>query len=119
MWRPSSNSSTIYNKIGKVQLSDDQVTGSDKYRTANIILTGSDKTEVQSGDVVGYYRESYARYRLRTIQTDGYILYEFDGSNTPTSVDLNNADRHVNEQQPLIEFIIGMCVAIVASYNKL
>ena len=110
IWRPSSTSSTVYNRIGEVQLSDDQVIGSSEYQTANIILTGSDKIEVQSGDVVGYYREFFARYRLRTIQTDGYILYEFDGSRAPTSVDLNNANRHMNERQPLIEYIIGKCV---------
>ena len=107
VWRPSSTNSTTYNKIDEVQLSHDQVTGSGTYRTATIILTSNDKIEVQSGDVVGYYRESYSRYRLRTIETDGYILYEFDGSNDPTSVDLNNANRSKNEQQPLIKFTVG------------
>ena len=86
------------------------MTGSGEYRTANVILIGSDKIEVQSGDVVGYYRESFALYRLRTIRTDGYILYEFDGSRAPTSVDLNNADRHTNDRRPLIEYIISKCV---------
>ena len=100
----------IYNKIGEVQLSNNQVTGSGDYRTANIILTGDDAIEVQSGDVVGYYREGHARYRLRTIPADEYILYEFDSeSNTPTSVNLSNADRNINEQ-PLIEFTIGKFV---------
>ena len=100
----------IYNKIGEVQLLDHQVTGSGFSRTANIILTGDNTIEVQAGDVVGYYRQGGARYRLSTIQTDEYILYEFGGdSNTPTSVNLNNADRNINEQ-PLIEFTIGKFV---------
>ena len=100
----------IYNKIGEIQLLDDQVTGSGDYRTANIILTGDNTIEVQSGDVVGYYRQRGARYRLSTIQTNEYMLYEFRGdSNTPTSVNLSNADRNVNEQ-PLIEFTIGKFV---------
>ena len=110
VWRPSSTSSTTYNRVGEVQLSHDQVTGSGTYRTATIILTDNNRIEVQSGDVVGYYRESFSRYRLRTIQTDGYIQYEFDGTNAPTSVNLNNANRFRNRQQPLIEFIIGKCV---------
>ena len=97
----------MYNKIGEVQLSHDQVTGSGDYQTAIIILTGDDKIEVKSGDVVGYYREGYARYRLRTIRTDGYMLYEFEGSNTPTSVNLNNVDHRTNERQPLIKITIG------------
>ena len=105
VWRPSSVGSTMYNKIGEVQLqSDDQVTGSGNYRTANIILTGNDTIEVQSGDVVGYYNPPNIRYHVRTIQTDGYILYQFDGSSE--SVDLNRG-RSRDERQPLIQFTIG------------
>ena len=88
------------------------MTGSDTYQTATITLTGSDKIEVQLGDVVGYYREGGARYRLRTISTDGYILYEFNGLNIPTSVDLSNPSRLRNARRPLIDFIIGKHVAI-------
>ena len=111
VWRVASVDSTIYNKIGEVQLSDDQVTGSGDFRTANIILTGDNTIEVQSGDVVGYYRERGARYRLRTVQADDYILYEFDSeSNAATSINLNNADHNTNKEQPLIEFTIGKCV---------
>ena len=86
------------------------MTGSGDYRTVNIILTGSDKIEVQSGDVVGYYRQSYSRYRLRTIQTDGYIQYEFEGSNNLTSVNLKIANNYIDERQPLIEFTVGKYV---------
>ena len=119
VWRPSSTSSTAYNRIGEIQLSHDQVTGSGTYRTATIILTGNNRIEVQSGDVFGYYRQSFSLYRLRTIQTDGYIQYEFDGTNAPTSVNLNNADRDINEQQPLIEFIIGKCVYSITVVYRL
>ena len=114
VWRPSSANSTVYNRISQVQFSDDQVTGRSTYQTATITLTGSDKIEVQSGDVIGYYREGGARYRLRTIPTDGYTLYEFDGSsvNSHTSVNLISADHLRNARQPLIDFVIGKCVAI-------
>ena len=88
--------STIYNKIGEVQLPD-ELTGlsSSGIQTTDIILTGINIIQVQTGDVVGYYREAFSRYRFRTIRTDGYIQYEFDGTNDPTSVDLNNADRNM------------------------
>ena len=107
VWRPwpPSTSSTTYIKIGEVQLSDDEVTGSGNYQTANIILTGNDTIEVQSGDVVGYYHPHDARYRVRTIQTNGYILYEYAGSHE--SVDLNSNLHEKNEQRPLIQFTIG------------
>ena len=103
VWRAESVGSTVYNKVGEVQLqSDDQVTGSGDYQTAHIILTGNNTIEVQSGDVVGYYHPPDARYRVRTIQNDGYILYQFRGSFE--SVNLNNNN---NQQQPLIQFTIG------------
>ena len=113
VWRPASVGSTIYNKIGDVQLqSDDQVTGSDDYQTANITLTGNNTIEVQSGDVVGYYHPPDARYRVRTIQTDGYMLYQFSGSYD--SVDLNNNINNNDRRQPLIQFTIGKCAFIQA-----
>ena len=106
VWRPGSRA---YTKIGEVQLqSDDQVTGSGTYRTANIILTGNNTIEFQSGDVVGYYHPPQSRYRVRTIRTSGYIQYQFNGSPAPTSVNLNNADSN-NNRQPLIQFIAGKC----------
>ena len=118
VWQPASVDSTIYNKIGEVQLqSDDQVTGSGDYRTANIILTGNNTVEVQSGDVVGYRHPPDARYRVRTIQTDEYRLYQFSGSSA-LSVNLSNADQMNNNRQPLIQFTIGKCFhKIIMSYN--
>ena len=110
VWRPSSTSSTTYNKIGEVQLSDDQVTGSGDYQTANIILTGNNTIEVQSGDVVGYYHPPQSRYRVRTLRTNGYILYQFSGS--LESVDLNNNMDNDDQRQPLIHFTIGMYVSV-------
>ena len=109
VWRAASVDSTIYNKIGEVQLqSDGQVTGSGDYRTANIILTNN-TIEVQSGDVVGYYHPPDACYQVRTIQTDGYYLYQFDGSPAANnSEDLSQHNARPNNRQPLIQFAIGM-----------
>ena len=113
VWRPASVGSTVYNKIGEVQLqSDDQVTGSGTYQTANIILTGNNTIEFQSGDVVGYYRPPESRYGVRIIGTSGYRLYRFDELPLPTSVNLSNANSSNNERQPLIQFTIGKCMCI-------
>ena len=107
VWRPASVGSTIYNKIGEVQLqSDEQLYEfNDDVRIATIILTGANAIEVQSGDVVGYYHPPDARLRVITRETDGYILYLFSGSSN--SVDLNNTVGSYNEQQPVIQFTIG------------
>ena len=110
VWRLSSTNSTTYHKTGEVQLkSDNQVTGSGTYRTANIILTGNNTIEVQSGDVVGYYHPPNASYRVRTIRTNGYILYQFNGSSE--SVNLSNNINNNNQRQPLIQFTIGKLIA--------
>ena len=108
VWRPSSVGPTIYNRTGEVQLQSNQVTGSGTYRTANIILTGDDTIEFQSGDVVGYYHPSNARYQVRDISTPGYVLYRFDGSPVPYSVNLSEYDAiGGTSRQPLIQFMIG------------
>ena len=109
VWRRASAGLTMHSKIGEVQLFGDQVTeGSSGYWEANIILTGNNIIEVQSGDVVGYYHPPDARYRVRTIRTDGYILYQFNGSSD--SVDHNDIIGNDSYRQPLIQFTIGKCV---------
>ena len=113
VWRPTG--SRNYIKIDEIQLqSDDQVTGSGTYRTANIILTDNNTIEFQSRDVVGYYHPSNSRYQVRTIRTDGYILYQFTGSRE--SVNLNNGN---DDRQPLIQFTIGKCIFNQAQWRLL
>ena len=108
VWRAASNGSTVYNRIGQIQLrSDSQVTRPNNgYRVANIVLTNN-KIEVQSGDVIGYYHPLVPRYRVLTIPTDGYVLYQFSGS--PESVSRSNIIQNDNNRQPLIQFTIGRC----------
>ena len=102
VWRAASVGSTIYNKINEVE----QPRGVTSFLgIATFDLTNA--IEVQSGDVVGYYHPSDARFRVRTIQTDGYILDQFTGSHE--SVDLNNNNGRGDGQQPLIQFTIGEC----------
>ena len=109
VWRAESVGSTVYNKIGEVQLqSDDQVTGSGYFQTVNIILTGNNTIEFQSGDVVGYYHPPRSRYQVRDIYTNGYLVYQFNGSSTPTSVNLNESNFMIDFRQPLLQFAIGM-----------
>ena len=110
VWRAASVGSTIYFNIGEVQLeSDDQVTlgMSNEFGEANIILTGNNTIEVQSGDVVGYCHPHDARYQVRTLQTDGYVIYRFNGA-PGNSEDLSERNSMTNNRQPLIQFDIGM-----------
>ena len=111
LWRPSSVDPTLFTKVdnSEVQLQSNAqiIRGSNNFFEANIILTGNNIIEFQSGDVVGYYHPPDARYQVVTIQTDGYILYQFSGSPVPTSVNLNNASHNSSDGQPLIQFTIG------------
>ncbi|XP_065899767.1 CUB and sushi domain-containing protein 1-like [Dysidea avara] len=110
VWRSSSPGSMTYNRISEVLLqSDNQVTirRSDFY-DANIVLTGNSRIEFQSGDIVGYFHPNDARYSVRDIRTDEYVLYRFDGSPSPTSVDLSTRDAMINFRQPLIQFTIDI-----------
>ena len=112
VWRARSAGSTIYHKIDEVKLpADDQVIrDSNNYTGVTINLTGNNRIEVQSGDVVGYYHPRNARYRVRGISiasTDGYVLYRFNGMPTSNSVNLSEADRRLNYRQPLLQFTIG------------
>ena len=100
VWRAASVGSTMYNKISEVELPP-LVTSNN---VANFDLTDN-AMEVQSGDVVGYYHPSNARFRVITRGTDGYILYQFSGS--PELVNLSNNIGNDDERQPLIQFTIG------------
>jgi len=110
VWRPLLTNSMVYSNIGEVQLQENQVSQCNRndYCNVNIVLTGSDRIEFQSGDVVGYYHPEKTIYRVRTIRTDGFMLYEFDISNNPTSVDLSTVgNNRIDDRQPLIQFVMG------------
>jgi len=107
VWRPSSPSSTIYNKIGEVVILEDHVSmGSNGFQELNIILSGDNRTEFQSGDVVGLYHLPDVRYSIRELRTDGYVLYAFT-TNQTDSINLIDADSTVNRRRPIIQFTIG------------
>ena len=112
VWRSASDNSATYNKVGEVQLqSDGQVTrGRNDLLEANIILTGNNTIEVQSGDVVGYYQPLDARYLVINRIRIGtrYVLYQFNGSPGSNSVQLSDSNTRLNFWQPLLQFTIGM-----------
>jgi len=110
IWRPSSSGSTMYNRVSQVQSQSNQIfQQSSIVAIINITLTGNERIEFQSGDVIGYYHPRDICYDVRTIRTDGYVQYEFDGSPTLTSVNLSTVanDSITDQRQPLIQFTIG------------
>jgi len=100
----------MYNRISQVQSQLNQIfQQSVNVAIINITLTSDERIEFRSGDIIGYYHPSDIRYDIRTIRTDGYVQYEFDGSPTLTSVDFSTVanDSITDQRQPLIQFTIG------------
>ena len=109
VWRSSSTSSPVYNKIDEVQLKlDKQLIDSNNFMIVNISLTGNDVLEFQSGDVIGYYHPAQSRYQVTEIQTTGYVLYRFNGSSSLDSLNISQSEKVLNSRQPLLQFIVGM-----------
>ena len=113
VWRPSLPGSRVYNKVGEVQLqSDDQVTKGYYNFEATVTLTSENRIEFQSGDVIGYYHPYQSRYQVKDASTRGYMLYRFDGSPPPNSVNLSAANDTFDYRQPLLQFIVGKYVLL-------
>jgi len=112
VWRPLSSGSTIYNKRGEIQLqSDNQVTEvSGDTLVANISLSGNDRIEFQSGDVVGYYHPPQSHYQVRTLvpeeHTQQYKQFLLSGLAAKNSINLA-INSSIIFGQPMIQFTIG------------
>ena len=106
IWRPSSPFSVTYTKIGEVEIQESHVTRLE-YLEARIPLTGNNRIPVQAGDIVGFYHPVESRYQVRTIETNGYVVYFFEGSNAITSLSSNSALSSTGRRQPLIQFTVG------------
>ena len=107
LWHPVSPDSSIYSKVGEVELpAGDRMGGFIiNYYFANLSL--SSEIEFQSGDVIGYYQPPAAQRVIRSIQTSGYTSYSSTVTNPSTSVDISTVANIENDRQPLIEVTFG------------
>ena len=105
VWRLSP-SSQLYNLVDEVQIQSSHLNTQLTYLETNIPLTGNNRIQFQSGDVIGLYNPPDSRYDIRDITTPGYVFYVFVGS-TATSLDLDSADTTRSRAQPLIQFTLG------------
>ncbi|XP_065899217.1 uncharacterized protein [Dysidea avara] len=107
IWRPSS--SVTYDRVGQVQIQTTQLTRPppEDWLEANIPLTGSNRLQFQSGDVIGFYHPSDFSHEIRTTRTDGYVLRQFVGRYA-SSLALGDANNTLDNRQPLIQFEIDI-----------
>jgi len=109
VWRPGANKQ--YKRINEYIIEEKDIKKrEDDYYLAEIEITGT-TIEFQSGDVIGYYQPSTARYTVWSIQTSGYISYDKGGHGS--SFSLNGANKD-DDRQPLIQVTVGTydCIPI-------
>ena len=113
VWRPALPNSSVYNKIGEVELpSGDHIGGIIiNYYFVNQSLNNSAQIEFQSGDIIGYYQSSSSQRLIRNIQTSGYTSYSNTVSSPLTLIDINNVENSDTDRQPLIEVTFGKFIA--------
>ena len=105
VWRQSPTSQLNYSLVDKVQIQSDHLNTQLTYLEAIIPLTGNDRIQFLSGDVIGFYNPPDSGYVTRDIQTTGYVFYVFVGSNA-SSFNLS-AGIMSDRKQPLIQFTLG------------
>ena len=110
VWRPSS-SSQLYSLTDQVQIQSSHLNTQLTYLEANIPLTGNNRIQFQSGDVIGFYNPPDSGYEIRDITTPGYKLLVFVGASTG-SLDLSAAHAISTRQKPLIRFTVGELVTV-------
>ena len=110
VWRPSFLGSTLYNRVGQIALRESDVTEfivnittNTSYYLVNMSLTGGERIEFQSGDVMGYYHPLSPRYRVyNDPEANNYVTYGLDNDTGPTET-FNISDSSVTQhnRQPL------------------
>jgi len=102
VWKGSRTDLDLYNIVGQYQLRDDEITRKNGYFLANVSLTGNDRILFKPGHVIGYYHPPSSRYRVGSIDVNGYTTYSINAQSPLNSFNIENADDVNNEKQPLI-----------------
>ena len=88
----------------------------DNYYLGNVSCARKNRTEFQSGDVIGYKYADGLGYRAWSIKTAGYKSYHTEG-NLLSNLSFNLSDDTVkcdDDKQPLIQLIFGKVTAKLA-----
>ena len=105
VWRQSPTSQLNYSLVNQVQIQSNHLNTQLTYLEAIIPLTGNNRIQFLSGDVIGFYNPPDSGYVTRDIQTPGYVFYVFIGSNA-SSFNLSTGIMS-DRRQPLIQFTLG------------
>ena len=114
VWHPTS--STEYTKVDtECPLTDSDISmmkdGGDRYYLGTVSCIGNNSIEFQSGDIIGYHQGDSVRYRLWSVNNNGYMAYYYN--NEPNPVNISNPDGTLNDRQPLIQVMYGKIIDII------
>ncbi|XP_065903512.1 uncharacterized protein [Dysidea avara] len=120
VWHPTTPDNTIFDKVGEVQLLENEVVQiginiTNAYWLWNVSLNGNDRIEFETGDVIGYYHPSDSSYKLLNIATEGYIAYVNFSTNASSTINSVDSDIMADNRQPLIQFAIDIRCDILST----
>ena len=108
VWR--NFSSMVYTLVGQYQLQEDDISRRQNYYLANVTLTGANRIEFQSGDVIGYYHPSRPRYLVWSVENiRGYTIHSVS-SQFPFDMFNISRDSRLSvsqDERPLIQALYG------------
>ena len=118
VWHPLSPGSNVYSKVGQVQFEAPEganiVT---RIHISNVSLTGSDRIEFQSGDVIGCYQPFFSRYTVGANNASYTSYFTNSSSLAATTINVNNVSYFETIMQPLINVMIGECACTTHIHN--
>lgn len=110
VWHPQSTGSNVYSKVGQVQFEGPEGANITRVHISNVSLTGSDRIEFQSGDVIGCYRPFISRYTVGANYATHISYFTSSSSLAATTINVSSVNYFETILQPLINVMIGKCV---------
>ena len=110
IWRPvsPSNRNPTYMKLSEYVLTENNITEMNNYYFANVSFDINEATQLQPGDIIGYYHPPSPRYTVWSVNTAGYISYIISTGMFGTYIYATGVLNTVNDRQPLIQVLYGM-----------
>ncbi|XP_065904304.1 receptor-type tyrosine-protein phosphatase delta-like isoform X2 [Dysidea avara] len=97
----------LYSLVDQVQIQSSHINNQLANQEAIISLTGNNRIQFLSGDVIGFYNPPNSRYVFEDIETPGYVYYVFVGSSA-SSLNLLDTSLTPDLRHPLIQFTLDI-----------
>ena len=107
IWHPLNRDHTMYSVRNATRLRNNLIKELGDYYFAKESFTGTDRIEIQSGDVIGYQQRLTLCYTVWSNEVDGYTSYDAS-SITDDTININDSSATAySNLQPLIQVDFG------------